>query len=657
MGSPFSEYSKFDVVDCGMAVKPNAPGLLSKVANIFRPQDGRGGASVAKASKASQGAAPDSAQSPADVEKNALRALIQRKRQDDLIRRREFNYLRKLHKSPQGASIINHDPTDRISTFQTSSGFVVDDRASTIKKIDAIEAHMVSSWARSKVAQVMPDRRGGVPVPSGVPVFHPTSQPPLKASKPNPPAPPRQPIADKTDRHAWADDASTPPELDSMDLDFTGLLSAPGGTAIDTQYDNPENAPTQAAELRSASPEPGVTTATATDADAGMIQWNDSDFESPVKSAAAQHPAAPAPPQPLPENIESALQDAAIHFAEGDSGSAETILLGLLQDSDVSEAAADVLASALFDLYRATGQQDGFDVVAMDYAERFGRSPGEWFSLPELLEGHSEAAIIVPPQRAAVAAQDKVWESPGVLTCAAITDLRAHFTGPQAEWHVDWIALTDIEVDAAPMLAELFVYWSSHALELHWSGVESLINTLEARAPGDDASVDPLWWQLRLDALCILQQHDDFESLALEFCVLFEVSPPSWKASLCTFVRDQSASVFATLVDGPSSVPVDDSPSLTAPFATCEMVGEVVGEAPEAMGRLRSSAESADHVVVSCALVVRMDFTAAGGVLNWVIELQSRGCYVQFIHVPRLVAVFFQLLGIDRYAQISVRAN
>ena len=333
------------------------------------------------------------------------------------------------------------------------------------------------------------------------------------------------------------------------------------------------------------------------------------------------------------------------------------MLLGLLQGQGIATGTADVLASALFDLYRATGQQDGFDVVAMDYAERFGRSPAEWFSVPELLVNHAAVSATPPLSSASAAGQGKLWESPEMLTAQHIAALRSQFSAPHATWHVDWVALADIDPEAVLAFAELLTHWCAQPVELHWSGVDSLVRALELHSPANDNTVDPLWWRMRLDALCILQRHDDFESLALDYCVLYEVSPPSWSPAACTFVQEQSLSGFGTQAEGPQTLAPDELPVLAGPFAACELVGQVCGETPAAMVKLVAAGESADHVVITCALTVRLDFPAASAVLNWVIERQSRGCQVQFVQVPRLVAVFFQMLGIDRYAKILVRAN
>ena len=571
--------------------------------------------------------------------KNALQTLIQRKRQDDLLRRREFDYLRKLRRSTHGGGLPGGDTSERVSSFPNSSDFSVDDRATTVKKINAIEAYMVSSWARSKVASTMP-----LPEQKAVsPAF---SSAPAAQYAPTQPAPLRREVPQAA--RAAIPEAAAADDLDDLDLDFTGLLSTPGSTAVDT-WDAPGTSSTVPVPVIPAPtevpwPQPPVT----------------NEFLEPVITVPAVPVAkpvvvaTPADPEPLPEPIESALQAAAIQFAEGDTGSAEAVLLGLLQGEGITTGTADVLASALFDLYRAIDQQDGFDVVAMDYAERFGRSPGEWFSVPKLLADHTATPT---PSQVLASGHGRAWDSPSILTTQAIATLRSQFAAPHATWHVDWIALADIAPDAASVLAELLAHWCAQPVELHWSGVDALIRTLESHSPPDDSTVDPMWWRLRLDALCILQRHDDFESLALDYCVLYEVSPPSWHPAACTFVQDQSMSGFGSLAEGSQTRTPDESPVLVSPFAACELVGEVYGDVTDAVAKLIAAGESADHVVITCALTVRLDFAAAGALLNWVIECDARGCQVQFVQVPRLVAVFFHMLGIDRYAKILVRAN
>ena len=75
------------------------------------------------------------------------------------------------------------------------------------------------------------------------------------------------------------------------------------------------------------------------------------------------------------------------------------------------------------------------------------------------------------------------------------------------------------------------------------------------------------------------------------------------------------------------------------------------------MERLQTASETSPHVVVSCARLIRIDFTATGDILNWVTARQAEDRTVEFVNVPRLVAVFFKMLGLDGHSKITVRAN
>lgn len=612
------------VVDCGMGTKKPTSGLLSRVAGFFREPGGGAQDSL------------DSVQTTTgENEKHALKALIERKRQDDLVRRREFNHLRKLRKLPRGVLPTVAGHSDRPSIFASSSGFGSEDRASTLKKIDAIEAHMVKSWARQKV--------GGLP---------PVTEIPTRSARPAAVATPAAPGPVASTGMSSAP-APTPkaavPTLevhDDLDLDFTAMLDEADPTEKDAwkaPAEAMDTVPMSLSPIVDAVPPPP---AVRDDVDALV------GYDLLAAQAIATEEAAP---QLSP--LDLGLQDAAVQFAEGDSPAAEAVLLGLLQQNDISPGGADLLASALFDLYRATGQQDGFDVVAMDYAERFGRSPGEWFCLPELLA--HRAAVAVPVQSGKVVSRDQgaAWVCPALLVGDDVEALMARFSPTSAPWYVDWTGLQNIDPQAANLLASLLRVWCGHPIELHLSGRDALLGALQDKTPPNDNTADPVWWSMRLDALCILDRQDDFEGLALDFCVVYEVSPPSWKPALCKVYQEASVSAFQVLIEGPPSEYGTSEFGDAEQFARCELAGELEGDAESSIAQLQAASEASHHVVVSCALLMRVDFNAAGAILNWAAASDAEGCHVHFVQVPRLVAVFFHVLGIDRHAQITVRAN
>jgi hypothetical protein len=60
-------------------------------------------------------------------------------------------------------------------------------------------------------------------------------------------------------------------------------------------------------------------------------------------------------------------------------------------------------------------------------------------------------------------------------------------------------------------------------------------------------------------------------------------------------------------------------------------------------------------VSVSCTRLIRVDFIAAGDLLNWVLTKRSENRAVHFVDAHRLVALFFGAMGINEHAKVQVR--
>ena len=63
----------------------------------------------------------------------------------------------------------------------------------------------------------------------------------------------------------------------------------------------------------------------------------------------------------------------------------------------------------------------------------------------------------------------------------------------------------------------------------------------------------------------------------------------------------------------------------------------------------------AEVVNVSCARLIRVDFIAAGDLLNWVLARRGENRAVTFSEAHRLVALFFGAMGINEHAKVKVR--
>lgn len=591
-----------------MAVKENSKGLLSRVANLIRKDDKE--ASDGDESRQDRGA---------DTTQEALKARVEQKRRDDIIRRREFDHLRKIRSN---GIVTSSYVAGKAQVYQSSGGYQMQERHNTVQKINDIEAQMSRNWWTRK----------GEEAPSHL---QPTRPVPLHAPKP---ATSKPVIASV---RMGADD---PPEGTDLLDGFEFATAAPGGSSA-----APKPATQDAAQAFKASGHDPVvigfvpSISAALDGGSGISGFSNSKLISIEMGVTLGDPN---------------LQEASIRFAEGDFSGALALLEQGYGAPDTRPEAVQVYAGALFDLYRSTGNKDAFDYFALAYAERFGTSPPEWICLPDGVE-------VQRAQAGAPGAEPRSdeWACPATLTVDGLRQLDQLVLRTGGTVHVHWDALQGVADDVAPSFADMLSRWASKPLALGFSGVPALLKVLKARTPGGDVRTDQAWWRLRLSALRVLGMLDDFEQVALDFCMVYELSPPSWEAPLCQcahemVVRSSGAGFVEAQAPGFDSAPSSVFGLLSASDAeVVALDGEVLGDADAALAALRDGAKGSHQLVVSCSHLIRVDFAAAGSILNWVANLESQGCHVQFQDLSRLVAAFFNVIGINDHASVVLRSR
>ncbi|MFM9424866.1 ABC-type transporter Mla MlaB component [Variovorax sp. GrIS 2.14] len=359
---------------------------------------------------------------------------------------------------------------------------------------------------------------------------------------------------------------------------------------------------------------------------------------------------------------ESGIEEAAIRFAQSDDAGAEAILLQTLAP-DSAQAEQNDSWLALLDLYRATGDSEKFVAANTRYAQRFKRQGPEWVSLRSLARDLQVAASVA--QNSADADRPlgvADWFAPAVLTRPSLGELTralAAATGPK--WTLDWRALRNIDEEAAAPLKALLAHWADSAVQIQFVGMGHLTAVLEQATPSNERTVDAIWWQLRMEALRVMHAADDFELVALNYCITYEVSPPPWTDPKGEFASievvteapkpQKPAAPSLTLASMSDEVPVDIGPKLPS------LIGELTGESAAVWQRLDAELADAVAPTISCAALVRIDFAAAGTLLNWVTARDARGQRVQFVDAHRLVTAFFGVIGIADHAAVSPRQH
>ena len=353
------------------------------------------------------------------------------------------------------------------------------------------------------------------------------------------------------------------------------------------------------------------------------------------------------------------LDEAVIAFANADFEQCEQAI-SALTGSGGSRAQHAETWLVLFDLYRAIGQQHKFESLALDYAQQFGWSAPQWFSLPRLV---AEAAAEERPSTSRIEGQVG-WISPEHIDTDAVAKLASMTMQMPLPWVFDWNALRTIDTEASAKLSELFRSWINQTLDMRWLGGEHLFLILGDAAPTGVRDVDPAYWQLRLDALRMTNRPDQFDECAIDYCVTYEVSPPSWEPAKCQVRVSGTGNTVSSQLSMISDVVStnflesglhEDAGTVNA--GTVELSGQLVGDISETLKKMDAQLGTASIVNVSCGRLIRVDFIAAGDLLNWVLARRTESRSVRFIEAHRLVALFFGAMGINEHAKVKVRTT
>jgi len=548
-----------------MSTKDERPGLLSKVA-LFVRNPTRDWSELDQPSQ----------QEDTGYDKQALQAMIERKRQNDFIRRREFDQLRKL-RNRNPASAVG---TARTSNFQNSLTTDQDGRAVTLKKIDEIEAQMSRQWWKNKTdaADFRNAADGSATVPaSGIAVLPSDAQ------------------------RARAFDATQP----------IGVTQPPkAGTPSDFL-------PTQMSDMARLM---------ATTARDGLRKETDFSVSRLFVHAADEIATDPE------------LEEAAIRFANGDVSGAEKSLLDALRGKDLAPVGAQSWASALLDLYRATNRRTDFNSAAEEFYIHLDGAHPVWINL---VPGSTDHAPLPP-------AAPFVWPCPEVLNAAHMQHLQGLMASNEMPWHMDWSAVRELAPTSMTLLDGLFDSLCNEPVEICCIGLPMLQQALQARAPRGDRTVDQIWWKIRLNVLRVMGLQDEFELLALDYCLTYEIAPFEWKEAQCRLTQSEPASMQDA---GPSTSPM----SFGDEEGLCALRGEILGDATEALQGLLDFQSPGQLLLIGCSQLLRVDFAAAGSILNWVAARQLEGRLIQFHNVHRLVAAFFNVIGINEHAKVVPR--
>jgi ABC-type transporter Mla MlaB component len=328
------------------------------------------------------------------------------------------------------------------------------------------------------------------------------------------------------------------------------------------------------------------------------------------------------------------LEEAAILYANGQDLPAVSVLAAAVVD----DRAPDTWLM-LLELYQSLGKRTEFENLAIDYAVRFETSAPAWS------EAHARpAARATPAARAAIVFK-------GALDVRIVPQLEQlkKLAQRNAVLHLEFDQVTSVDSQGADLILRVFAAFQKSKHEVAISGASQLAERLRDAIKVGRRDASNAVWMLLLEIYRILGRQAAFEETSIDYCVTFEVSPPSWEpASAKYIVEDQDgtpapqemAELGGNTVFGPDHV---------------KLSGDLVGKSENELARLSAFANTRQHVVVDCARLVRVDFTAAGLLLNWAVGMRGQRKEIEFINVGHLVAALFVVMGLHEVVPIERR--
>jgi ABC-type transporter Mla MlaB component len=311
---------------------------------------------------------------------------------------------------------------------------------------------------------------------------------------------------------------------------------------------------------------------------------------------------------------QSVVDEAAILYASGQADMTESLLKEVLGKGDQRAW------YMLFDLYSIQNREKDFDQLALDFALRFESSPPVW-------QKAVSTATAAPK-----AEQAASLELPSLLDKTAAATLSA-FINAAAKTAVICIDFSHIEmVDeaGASETAKILNSATKAKRKLQVSGVDRFIALLQDlnRATHSRA----VHWLLLLELYQTLGQEENFENLAVDYAVRFEVSPPSW-----------SEVQAAVVVQAAPAEPRDDALRIS---------GEITPANDSALQEVSSYAASHDEVLVDLAQVTRVDYGSVSQFISVLMQCLGSGKSITLRGHNALIHELFRVMGIDQLAHL-----
>jgi anti-anti-sigma regulatory factor len=330
--------------------------------------------------------------------------------------------------------------------------------------------------------------------------------------------------------------------------------------------------------------------------------------------------------------VSSYVEEAAIYYANNLSDQAISALEQCLRNQPVQKESQPW--QMLFELYEGAGMQQHFEELALEFAVKFERSPPVWAAPSQPIASNASTTY----------SKSDTFTLRGILTAESETQFQQlqQAAAKANAICLDLAKIQSIDTAASKTMLQTFHGFSKAGIRFQCSGVANLADLIKhciKKSVGDPDNKH--YWLLLLELYQMQNQQAEFEDVAVEYAVAFEVSPPSWIPVAGGTPRQ------VTPEPGPQAE--ISSPDEAEVFA---IRGVISGGTEPRLQELVQFATTRTDVCIDISAVPRVDFASIGTFLNTLIQLNSSGKKVEIKGANEMVSALFSVMGVGQFATI-----
>ncbi|MET3119577.1 ABC-type transporter Mla MlaB component [Undibacterium sp. GrIS 1.8] len=326
------------------------------------------------------------------------------------------------------------------------------------------------------------------------------------------------------------------------------------------------------------------------------------------------------------------LEEAAILFASGQKEVAEQMLQAAIHNRNLGQA-EQIGWYMLFDLYEISNNQAQFDRLSLEYASKYEMSPPIWHDSRYQMDKSGDDTNQTTAN----------ISFPGQLDGNIIKLLeRLQQVSKQSQSiKLDFTRVKNVDAVGCGLLLRALKNLKKTKHDLMLVAAQDLADNIRAILQVGRRDETEAPWLLLLEILQLLHFEKAFEEVSMDYCITFEVSPPSFEAP-----KNKVTTSFPEI-------------QLETESAHRFMMPTVIeGKTDILIAQITEHSKLYNQIVLDCSRLDRVEFGASAQLLNGLVPIAGvRDNHIQFVEVNYLVMALFNAMGLKSVATIFPRKH